>query len=98
MIAQTHARVLYSCLRLMVGHFEEVGLSMNLENIVEFGRSIFSEIFVRRPAWLLYSFLTQIFLLWVILEKEYRKQNRRMNIVKIMKIIDKVVKNLTRGK
>ena len=94
MIARTHARVLYSCPRLMVGHFEEVGLSMNLQNIMEFGRPTFSEIVAGPLAWwLLYSFLTQIFLLWVILEKEYRKQNRRMNIVKIMKNVDKVVEN-----
>jgi len=39
----------------------------------------------------------------VVLEKEYRKQNREMNIaaiveiVKIMKIVDKVVENLTWG-
>jgi len=29
-VAWTHARDLYSYLRLMVGHFEEVGLGMNL--------------------------------------------------------------------
>ena len=34
-VARTHARVLYSCPRLMVGHFEKVTLSMNLENIVK---------------------------------------------------------------
>ena len=31
-------------------------------------------------------------------EKEYRKQNWEMNIVKIVKIVDKVVENLTRGR
>ena len=61
-VARIHARVQYSCLRLMISHFEEVGLSMNLENIVKLGRSTFSEIFVRPHARLLYSFLTQIFL------------------------------------
>ena len=38
------------------------------------------------------------FLQLVVLEKEYRKQNWRMNIVKIVKIMDKVVENLTWGK
>ena len=73
-------------------------LSMNLGNVVELRRP---EIFVRSLAWLLYSFLTQIFLQWVGLEKEYRKQNRGMNIVKIVNkvgTVDKEVKNLTRGR
>ena len=35
---QTHARVIYSCPRQMIGHFEKVGLSMTLENVVELGR------------------------------------------------------------
>ena len=61
-------------------------LSMNLRNIVKLGTP---EIFIRPPACLLYSFLTQIFLQWVGVEKEYRKQNRRMNIVKIMDKADK---------
>jgi len=60
-VAWTHARVLYSCPRLMIGHFEEVGLSMNLENIVKLGRPTFPKIIARPPAWLVYSFLTQIF-------------------------------------
>jgi len=34
----------------------------------------------------------------VVLEKEYRKQNWGMNIVKIMKIVNKMVENLTRGR
>ena len=62
-VARTHVRVLYSCPRLAIGYFEEVGLSMTLENIVKLGRLTFSEIFVQPSAWLLYSFLTQIFLL-----------------------------------
>ena len=70
---------------------------MNLENIMKLRRLTFSEIFIQPPAWLLYSFLIQIFLQLVALEKEYRKQNREMNIVKIVKIVDKVVENLTRG-
>ena len=78
----------------MFDHFEEVRLSKTLENIVELERPTFSEIFVWPPAWLLSSFLTQIFLLLVVVEKEYRKQNQGMNI---MKIVDKVVENLTRG-
>ena len=71
-VAQTHA---YSFLRMMVFYFELVGLSMNVENIVELGRPTFPEIFVRLPAWLLYSFLAWIFLQWVDLEKEYKKRN-----------------------
>ena len=46
-------------------------------------------------------FLTQVFLLWVVLQKEYRKQNWGMNIVKIkktVKIVEKEVKNLARGR
>ena len=56
---------------------------------MDLGRLIFSEIFVRPPAWLLYSFLAQIFLQWAGLEKVYRKQNRGMNIVKIVDKVDK---------
>jgi len=69
----------------MVFYFELVELSMNLENIIELVRP---EIFVRPPAWLIYSFLVWIFLQWVGLEKEYRKQNRRMSIVKIVDRVD----------
>ena len=67
----------------MVVHYEEVELSKTLENIVELERPIFPEIFVRPPAWLLYSFLTQIFLQWVVLEKEYMKHDveKFLNIV-----------------
>ena len=70
----------------MVFYFELVELSINLRNIVELRRP---EIFVRPPVWLLYSFLTQIFLQWVGLEKKYRKQNQGMNIVKIVDKVDK---------
>jgi len=81
----------------MFDHFEEVGLSKTLENIVELGRPTFSEIFARPLlCWLLYSFLTRFFLQLVIIEKEYRKQSQKMNIVKIVKIVkivDKVVEN-----
>jgi len=94
-VARTHA---YSFPRLMVFYFELMELSMNLENIVELGGP---EIFVRPPELLLYSFLARIFLQWVGLEKEYRKQNREMNIVKIMNKVDKGDKldeNLTRGR
>ena len=48
---------------------------MNLENIVKLGTLTFSEIIALPFAWLLYSFLNQIFLLWVILEKEYMKHD-----------------------
>ena len=94
--ARTHARVPQSIPRWMFDHFEEVGLSKTLENIVKLRRPTFSEITAWPLAgWLLYSFLTQTFLQLVVLEKEYRKKNRKMNIVKI---VDKVVENLTRGR
>ena len=74
-------------------------MSKTLENIVELERPTCSEI-IARPltGWHLYSFLTQIFLQLVVLEKEYRKQNWEMNIVDIVKIVDKVVENFTRGR
>ena len=80
-VAQTHARVPYSFSRQMVVYYEEVELSNTLENIVEMERTSFFEI-VARPltSWLLYSFLTQIFLQWIVLEKEYKKQNWGMNL------------------
>ena len=83
-IAQTHARVPQSISKWMFDHIEEVGLSKTLENIVELERPTFSEIIARLlVGWLLYSFLTQIFLLWVVIEKEYMKHDIRkiMNIV-----------------
>ena len=52
--------------------------------------------FVGTQAWLVHlpcSFLIQLFLQSVVLKKEYRKQNQGINI---MKIVDKVVENLTR--
>jgi len=55
-VARTHARVLYSCPRLMIVHFKEVGLSMNLKNIMKLGRPTFLEIFIWLSAWLLYFF------------------------------------------
>ena len=66
---------------------------------MKLGMPTLSEI-VARPlvCWLLYSFLNKIFLQLVVLEKEYRKQNRELNIVEIGKIVDKVVENLTRGR
>ena len=57
--------------------------------------------FVGTQTWLVrlpYSFLIQIFLQLVVLEKEYRKQNLGTNIVKIIEIVDKEVENLTRGR
>ena len=91
-VARTYA---YSFPRLMVFYFELVGLSLNLENRVEVGRLTFSEIFVWPPACFLYSFLARIFLQWVGLEKKHRKRNHGMYIVKI---VEKKVKNLTRGR
>ena len=43
-------------------------------------------------------FLTRIFLQLVVLEKECRKQNWGIYIVKIVKIVDNVVENFTREK
>ena len=82
-IVARHTRVLYSCPRLMISYFEEAGLSMNLENIVKLGRLTFFEIVARPSAWHLYSFLTQIFLLYVVLEKEYMKYD----VEKIVSIV-----------
>ena len=82
-VTRTHA---YSFPRLMVFYFELVEVSMNLGHIVKLERP---EIFIRPPAWLLYSFLAQIFLQWIGLEKEYRKQNRGMDIMKIVDKVDK---------
>jgi len=77
-------------------------LSMNLENIVELERPTFSDI-VAWPlaSWLLYYFLAQIFLQWVGLEKEYRKGDWGLNIVRFVDkvdTVDKEVENLTRGR
>ena len=47
---------------------------MNLKNIVELGSPAFSETVARPLALLIYSFLAQIFLLWVVV-KEYMKHN-----------------------
>ena len=81
-VARTHARVPQSISRWIFDHFEEVGLSKALENIVELQRPSFSEV-IARPLvnWLLYSFLTQIFLQLEVQKKEYRKRNRGMNTV-----------------
>ena len=69
-------------------------LRKTLENIVKLGRPTFSEITARPLAgWLLYSFLIRIFLQLVILEKEYGKQTRGLNVVGIMKIVDKVIES-----
>ena len=83
----------------MVVHYEEVELSKTLENIVELERPSFSKV-VARPlvGWLLYSFLTQIFLQLVVLEKEYRKRNRGMRFVDKVDMVDKEVEYLTRGR
>ena len=86
----------------MIVHYEEVELSKTLEIIVELERPTFSDI-VAQPlvGWLLYSFLTRIFLQWEVQEKKYRKKNWEM---KIMRFVDKVdtmdkeIKNLTRGR
>ena len=62
-VARTHTRVPQLIPRWMFDHFEEVGLSKTFKNIVKLGWPTFSEIVARPLAcWLLYSFLTQIFL------------------------------------
>jgi len=94
-VAWTHA---YLFPRLIVFYFELAELSMNFGHIVKLGRL---KIFIRPPAWLLYTYLAQIFLQWVGLEKVYRKQNRRMNIVKIVDKVnkeDKLIENWTQGR
>ena len=72
-ITRTHIRVLYSCPRLMIVHFEEVRLSMNLENFMDTRRPACFEIVVRPPPWLIYSFLIQISLQSIVLKKKYMK-------------------------
>ena len=60
---------------------------------------MFSEVVARLLVdWLLYSFVTQIFLQLVVQKKEYRKRNRGMNIVDKMNTGNKEVENLTRGR
>ena len=86
----------------MVVHYKEVELSKTLKNTVELERLSFSKV-VARPLvnLLLYSFLTQIFLQWEVLEKKYRKQNWEMDIVKLVDKVDtmdKEVENLNRGR
>ena len=60
----------------MVFYFGLVELSMNRENVVELERPSVLQV-VAQPLvdWLLYSFVTQIFLQWEVHKKEYRKQN-----------------------
>ena len=75
--AWTHTRVPYLFPGQMVVYYEEVELSKPLENTVELERPMFSKV-VARPFvdWLVYSFVTQIFLQLVVQKKEYRKRNR----------------------
>ena len=42
-VARTHARVLLSIPRWMFDHFDEMGSSKTLKNIVKLGRPIFPE-------------------------------------------------------
>jgi len=90
-VTRTHARVSSSF--SMVVHFEEVRLSMNLENFVDMVRLACFEIVNQPPAWLRYSFITQIFLLSVVLKKEYMK----LKFDKIMKIVSQTCVEIVVG-
>ena len=73
-VAQTHARALYSCLGLMVVHFELVRLkkmSMTLKNLVEMMSPTYFEFIAPFHNRLPNAFLAQIFLQLDVLEKEY---------------------------
>ena len=63
----------------MVVHFGSVGLvkmSITLDNLVEImNPTCFEEFIVGTQAWLLYSFVSLIFLQLVVQEKKYVKQN-----------------------
>ena len=66
----------------------------------DFEKIVSRACFVGTQARHLYSFLTQTFLQWVDLEKEYRKQNLEINILKIVDKVDKedkLLDNWTRG-
>ena len=96
-VARTHARAPYSSPGLMDIHFESVALekmSMTLENLVEMMNPTCFENFVvvRIQAWLLYSFVPLIFLQLGVQEKDHVKKKMGK------KMVDKVVKNLTRGR
>ena len=69
-IAQTHARVSYSISGLIVVHFRLVRLkkmSMSLDNLVEMmSPTCFKEFVIGTQAWLLYSFVSLIFLQLVV--------------------------------
>ena len=72
-IVWTHARVSYSFPGWMVFHLESVRLekmSITLENLVEMMSPICFEIVAHFHKRLSYSFLTQIFLQWDVLEKD----------------------------
>ena len=92
-VTWTHA---YSFLGLMVFYFELKMMSMNLG----FEKIVSRVCFVGTQAWLLYSFFTQIFLLWAVQEKKFMKYDVKkfVNIMEFVKIVDKVVENLTRGR
>ena len=73
-------------------------LSKTLENTVELERQMVLEVFARLSVnWLLYSFVTQIFLQLVVQKKEYMKWTREMNTVDKVNMVDKEFENLTRG-
>ena len=68
---------------------------MNFENFVDMIRLPFFQIIFGLLSLLPNSFPMMIFLQLVVQEKEYMNQNRGVNIMKIM---NKMVKNWTRGR
>ena len=68
---------------------------MNFENLVDMMRLPFFQIVLGPLSPLPNSFPMMIFLQLVVQEKEYMNQNRGVNIVKI---VDKMVENWTRGR
>ena len=79
----------------MVVHYENVELSKILENTVELERQMVFEVVARLSVnWLLYSFVTQIFLQMVVQKKEYMKWTREMNLVNIVDLVEMVDKEV----
>jgi len=69
-----------------LGDLENEYMKLGFGKIVKSVSQSYFEIVVGTQAWLLYSFLSQIFLQSVVLQKEYMKQNVGM-------IVDKMFEN-----